>query len=241
MIAMLHLLAFFATAVVCHGRLAADRPPTAYLTEYYLWISIGGMIGGLFNTVIAPRLFLRVQEYPLAMIVAVMLRPYLIKSGADSKTNLRDLLWPVVLGVAYYAVAHTPRATSWLPENATNPLLFALAALACLRFARRPLRFGLGLLAIFLATSIDQDTSASTLFRARSFFGVYRVTVNSTATRHSLLHGTTLHGTQNLDSKLRTTPISYYYPTGPVGEVFRFFAQPAITRVSVSSVSAPVA
>ena len=234
LVVTLQLAAFFATAVVCHGRLADDRPPTRYLTEYYLWISIGGMLGGLFNSLIAPRLFLRVQEYPLAMIAAVMLRPSRVKGGASSWLNWRDLLWPAALGLAYYALGYATRTTTWLPDNLEDPLLFGLTALACLIFARRPLRFGLGLLAIFLATSVDGDSAALTLFRGRSFFGVYRVTVNQAGTRHSLRHGTTLHGTQNLDAKLRTTPISYYYPSGPIGEIFRFFAQPrAGARVGI--------
>ena len=219
----LHLLGFFATAVVCHGQLAQDRPSTQYLTEFYLWISIGGMCGGLFNSLIAPRLFLRVQEYPLAIIVAVMLRPYVLKIPAAMKVNLRDFLLPLVLGLVFLAVSYGARETSWLPEKFESAVLFSSAALACLNFARRPIRFGLGLLAVFLATSLDTDSA--TLFRGRSFFGVYRVTVNKSGTRRSLLHGTTLHGTQNLDPKLRTTPISYYYPTGPIGQIFQSFAQ----------------
>jgi hypothetical protein len=141
------------------------------------------------------------------------------------KINLRDFLLPLGLGLVFLAVIYGARETSWLPDKAEPALLFALAALTCLNFARRPIRFGLGLLAVFLATSIDPDSSARTLFRGRSFFGVYRVTVNKSGTRRSLLHGTTLHGTQNLDAKLRTTPISYYYPTGPIGQIFQSFAR----------------
>ncbi|MBM4262922.1 MAG: hypothetical protein FJ145_16015 [Deltaproteobacteria bacterium] len=225
LVAGLHLITFFVTAVVCHGRLAGDRPPTQYLTEFYLWISLGGMLGGLFNSLIAPRIFLRLQEYPLAIIVAVMLRPHLVRDSAKAKVNFRDFLWPALLGAVYYFLARNIDKITWLPDQLETPLLFALAALACISFAHRPLRFGLGLLAVFLASSINTD-SATTLFRGRSFFGVYRVSVNSSATRNSLLHGTTLHGTQNLDPKQRTTAISYYYPTGPIGQIFQTFAQP---------------
>lgn len=223
LIAGLHLMTFFVTAIVCHGRLAHDRPPIQYLTEFYLWISFGGMLGGLFNSLIAPRVFLRLQEYPLAIIAAVMLRPYLVRDRAKSRVNVWDFFWPVPLGVAYYFLSRSMHKITWLPEHLQNPALFALAALVCISFARRPLRFGLGLLAVFLASSIHSDSS-TTLFRGRSFFGVYRVSVNSSGTRHSLLHGTTLHGTQNLDPKQRATPISYYYPSGPIGQVFQVFA-----------------
>ena len=43
----LHLAAFFLTALVCHGAMAADRPASKHLTEYYLWMSAGGVVGGL--------------------------------------------------------------------------------------------------------------------------------------------------------------------------------------------------
>ncbi len=43
----LHLATFFLTALVCHGAMAADRPASEHLTEYYLWMSAGGVVGGL--------------------------------------------------------------------------------------------------------------------------------------------------------------------------------------------------
>jgi hypothetical protein len=223
---LLHLFTFFLTAVVCHGRLATDRPPPRYLTEYYLWVSIGGMLGGLFNTLIAPRLFLRLQEYPLAMIVAVMLRPYLRSNLPDARIHWRDFLWPPIVGLGYYALHRGLPEMTWLPDRLHDSLLFGFAALACISFSARPLRFGLAFFAVFVAASFESGGTGSTLFRGRSFFGVYRVTTNSAGTRRTLLHGTTIHGSQNLNPKLRTLPISYYYPTGPIGQVFQTFAQP---------------
>jgi SAM-dependent methyltransferase len=70
----LHLLVFFIAAMVCHGRLAADRPEPEHLTEFYLWMSLGGLLGGLFNTLLAPLLFNSVVEYPLALMAACWLR-----------------------------------------------------------------------------------------------------------------------------------------------------------------------
>src|SRR5207249_1381299 len=71
----LHLLMLFTTAMVCHGELARDRPPPAHLTEFYLWLALGGVLGGIFNAIIAPLVFRRVLEYPLAIILACLLRP----------------------------------------------------------------------------------------------------------------------------------------------------------------------
>src|SRR5581483_1875419 len=50
----LHLATFFVVAMVCHGELARSRPGAAYLTEFYLWMALGGMLGGMFNALVAP-------------------------------------------------------------------------------------------------------------------------------------------------------------------------------------------
>jgi hypothetical protein len=78
---LLHLVTFTAAAYVCHGQLAADRPAPQHLTEYYLWLSVGGALGGLVNGVIAPLIFSRLVEYPLALFLACLLRPRLLVPG----------------------------------------------------------------------------------------------------------------------------------------------------------------
>jgi hypothetical protein len=70
-----HLTVLFIAALFCHTQLAAERPPADHLTEYYLWISVGGFLGGVFTTLVAPALFTRTVEYPLGLILAVLLRP----------------------------------------------------------------------------------------------------------------------------------------------------------------------
>src|SRR2546421_387907 len=72
---LFHLLFLFAAAMVCHGQLADDRPDARHLAEFYLWLSLGGALGGLFNAVLAPLLFNSVVEYPLAILLASYLRP----------------------------------------------------------------------------------------------------------------------------------------------------------------------
>lgn len=80
----LHLLALFAVAMLCHGELAHTRPATKYLTRFYLLMSVGGVLGGLFNALIAPLIFDDLYEYPLAIVLACMLLPPLgITAGAS--------------------------------------------------------------------------------------------------------------------------------------------------------------
>jgi hypothetical protein len=77
-----NLLAFFLTALFCHGELARDRPSTRHLTEYYLCMSIGGVLGGLLNAIIAPLLFNRHIEYALVLALSCLLRPPISVLGA---------------------------------------------------------------------------------------------------------------------------------------------------------------
>jgi hypothetical protein len=75
------VLAFFVTTMVCHGELAKDRPGTKHLTEFYLWMSVGGMLGGMFNGLVAPLIFTGVWEFPLALFAACLVRPVLKDGG----------------------------------------------------------------------------------------------------------------------------------------------------------------
>ena len=72
---LFHLLFLFAAAMVCHGQLADDRPDARHLAEFYLWLAVGGALGGLFNAVVAPLIFNSVVEYPLVILLASYLRP----------------------------------------------------------------------------------------------------------------------------------------------------------------------
>lgn len=70
----LHLLTFFVVAMVCHGELARSRyGPASY--RVLLWISAGGVLGGLFNTLVAPIIFDSLIEYPMVLALACFLRP----------------------------------------------------------------------------------------------------------------------------------------------------------------------
>jgi hypothetical protein len=77
---LLHLLGFFVVAMALHGEVARDRPPARNLTEFYLWVSVGGFLGGVFNALIAPIAFDTVVEYPLAIVLACVFLPGLVLS-----------------------------------------------------------------------------------------------------------------------------------------------------------------
>ncbi|MGX1788823.1 fused MFS/spermidine synthase [Bosea sp. NPDC055332] len=72
---LLHLTILFVTAMVAHGELARLRPSAAGLTGFYLWMSLGGVLGGLFSALLAPLLFNSVVEYPLLVVAGMLCRP----------------------------------------------------------------------------------------------------------------------------------------------------------------------
>jgi hypothetical protein len=92
---LVHSLAFFVTTMVCHGELARDRPSARHLTEFYLWMSVGGVLGGMFNALIAPLLFYGVVEYPLAIVLAGLLRPQRKKDGWTDE--FVETTWPGIV------------------------------------------------------------------------------------------------------------------------------------------------
>ena len=71
-----HLLALFIIAMAAHGELARRRPHVRHLTEFYLWISVGGVLGGVFNALVAPTVFDHIWEYPIVLVLACLARPW---------------------------------------------------------------------------------------------------------------------------------------------------------------------
>ncbi len=238
-----NLLAFFAAAMVCHGQLAISRPSTTHLTQYYLIMSFGGMLGGLFNTFLAPVIFNSVTEYPLMIVAALLLRPSLNKGTNKVSLFGNDL----------------PDWTGWILE-AAFPLLVLLTGtwiyfsdisigrnidvigvvllvLAGLSYAlrHRAIQYGLFIGSLLVLAIGLHSALSNVIFRERTFFGIMSVqnTImpEQTATGRiprrfrELWHGTTKHGAQHLDASLKCEPLNYYSRPGPIGQFFKAFDQ----------------
>ncbi len=216
--APLHLVVFFVTAMVCHGELARLRPAAVHLTEFYLWLSVGGVLGGVFNVLVAPVLFERVLEYQIVLALACALRPW-PDAGEDRVALRRDILFPVLLVAAIVALLRLPRDWHPLVETRGVAVLGGLAALCCLLFVRRPLRLALGVLGVMMIGAAGLTTSRNVIHRERSFFGVYEVGDSGNG-YHTLRHGTTLHGAQNIRPPWNRDPLTYYRVLGPLGDLF---------------------
>ncbi|MCI0461432.1 MAG: fused MFS/spermidine synthase [Gemmataceae bacterium] len=225
----LHLVALFVAAMVCHGELAARRPPARHLTGFYLCLSLGGVLGGLFNALLAPLLFRTILEYPLALMLACLLLPRTDPGPDRPRSRWLDLVLPLSVGVGAAALIlglaapATPEANPlvrFLPGSLSALLVYGLPVVACFTFAGRPLRFGLGVGAVLLAGMLCRDPYGRVLYRERGFFGDLHVRIDPTGQYVQLVHGTTLHGQQYRDPQSRAEPLAYFHRSGPVGQVF---------------------
>jgi hypothetical protein len=218
LIALAHLLALFTTAMVCHGELAASRPVPERLTEFFLWLSVGGAMGGVFNVLVAPRLFDAVWEYPLVLVLACALRPTSSRPRHAPLARLLDVVLPLAIFGAVVLLVQRGVAQLSLVGR-TNALVWGGAGVLVFLYRFRPLRFALGVAALIAGGAVSKRVSeGALLFRARSFFGVY--TVRSDGYYHMLANGTTLHGGQLLKAGYEREPLTYYHSEGPVGQLF---------------------
>ncbi len=209
------LLVLFTIAMACHGELAKDRPAPRHLTGFYLWVSLGGVLGGAFNSLLAPVLFTGTTEYPLVVILAVLAIP----SRPRKATRILSLSWDVLVPAAAWALAallfHLVRNESdwWWGAAAAAPALLALP------FSGRSPRLALALAAIYVTAVAAEQGTDKLLFAHRDFYGRIRVLAVANGRAHELMHGTTLHGKQNMLPRYRRNPLTYYSRRGPVGQV----------------------
>jgi hypothetical protein len=218
---VLYLTVLFGMALVFHGELARTRPAAGNLTEFYLCLSVGGVLGGIFNSLVAPAVFKTVMELPLVLIFAAMMRP-LAGSAAASTSRVRrnDWLLPIALGLCMVGVILGIARTGIKPGHIETTLVFGYSLLWCLSFAKRRARFALGLVAMLMASWLYAPYG-QLLKVERSFFGVYRVRNSPDGRFRLLYHGAIAHGTQSLDPTMSREPLAYYTRSGPAGAVMR--------------------
>ncbi|MCB8931926.1 MAG: fused MFS/spermidine synthase [Chthonomonadaceae bacterium] len=238
----LHLATFFVAAWMCHARLASERPHPSHLTEFYLWIAVGGVLGGAFNALVAPVVFKTLAEYPVALVAACLLRPRGDRPPGPLKL---DVGYAAAIGLFAAATALYWRSAGYEANAWRSAVTIGVPAILCFLAVDRPLRFGLALGALFLAAQIvDTAAPGQVLVKARSFFGVHRVleTTNQHGVFHHLVHGNTTHGIQSLREP--GTPLTYYSRQGPIGQVFATFSGPntkdrvALVGMGVGSLAA---
>jgi len=215
---LLQFIMFFVAAMVCHGELVSQRPSATYLTEFYLWMSFGGVLGGIFTGLIAPEIFSTVLEYPLLIAVVFLCRSELYKNL--DQTMRRDLLSIALVT----AVALLPAiwGFSFGPETGTIYYIGIAMFVTYLLLNRdKPVRHLAVVISMLVVVGVYDSDLGSAEYK-RSFFGVQKVAESSDGQYRLLFSGTTLHGAERIlnkdGSKFTGKPIptSYYYAGSPL-------------------------
>ena len=207
----IHLGAFFVTALVCHSQLVARRPAEGRLTDFYLAMSIGGVIGGGFNAFVAPVIFNGVWEYPIVLVLACLARPRSRRPLAvhEKVWLAAGVVWAVPLMIPQLHVPTMLRAALMLTPAAATVLIRTRTRAVTVLYA-----------ALALACSVQTYGRNENY---RSFFGVAHLkeaTLKNYGPVRMLVHGTTLHGVQFLDPARRCLTTTYYAPQTMIGRVF---------------------
>ena len=219
---------FFTSAMVAHRTLYEARPAARFLTEFYLWMSLGGALGGLAAALIAPRIFSEVFEYPLLLALSMACRPGVFNGAAlarawgsmkaalarftpvkvepgtpemteqDKQESL--VLWLIVAG-GILVIYWLPWALGKLPINLGEwgtTPVVAAVLTVVLLAAFRRPTRQLVAAMLMFCAVVWLPSSVKRGEAHRSYFGVYRVQTSADGDYHTLVHGTTLHGAQRV-------------------------------------------
>ncbi|SLN52709.1 hypothetical protein ROA7450_02660 [Roseovarius albus] len=209
------LLAFFAVALYVHRQLYHARPDAGSLTTFYLVMSIGGALGGLFNSIVAPMVFDAMREGPATIAMAAIIPLFL-----NRPTFSRAIFHKV--GALGGLLALTFVACAVLSSNPNYLIIVAgIALILALLFARPLVTFGVAMVTVTVSGAFLQYEEAH--FMDRSFFGAHMVRDNHVRGLRFYSNGTTIHGIQRIDDfdVERPVPLSYYHPELPMAQVLQ--------------------
>jgi hypothetical protein len=220
----LAIVAFFIAALVCHRELFLRRPAARHLTAFYLWMSAGGVIGGVFAALLAPQIFTSVFEFQVLLAASLFCVPHLI-FGAQNALDVKRIAGVACLGLALLL-------TQSLAMDLSGPdaqRIAMIGMIACIgvaliltrAWAENRVVFMIGLAAVALA----MPEAMRPIFVERSFFGTVRVMDTGDGKHRMMLHGTTLHGARRLktdDGEIikNAQPLTYYHSAAPMARGF---------------------
>src|SRR5215510_6731719 len=168
-----NIVVFFVIALTCHGELARRRPAARHLTAFYMWMSTGGMIGGIAAGLIAPHVFSTVAEYPILIVLAILCRP-----GVTIGQGLREnLLWGALVALALVVATAGP-VFGYAPNDTKYKIAIgALLGIAAV-FWMDPAKFAVPIALAFVVVRL-YEPDIGTRTNVRSFFGVHKIILTS--------------------------------------------------------------
>jgi hypothetical protein len=228
-----YALVLFAGCMICHGELVRSKPATTHLTSFYLWMALGGALGGVFVILVFPFIFKGFWEFYLSvwatwgLLCLFLLRDraswiYYPKPILLSFCALMFLSGPV-------AISLTSRADLVAAGIGTVGLIAFLlsgGAKACEETQAKAAYFSVGFTLLLMGPTLLLPAflyvrSAVAVYR--NFFGVVSVT-RDTVQSHGVLmlkHGTTIHGLEYTEPSRRSIPLGYYAPGSGIGLLLR--------------------
>ncbi len=240
----LYLSALFCICMLCHGELVRNKPTPRHLTLFYLFISAGGALGGMFVALVCPKVFSQYVESPIFLVGGGLLALIVLLSSWWKRERRWSLWWQAFVGLAVLVVRNMKRRV-WRrgsAEDQTEGDQIAREQAELIRIGKlaRAVRQGrpwytlwsllvpIVMLAglITLADVLDisrlknETSNRETLVSRRSFYGVLRVKEYGQGTvdeRRNLYNGRILHGVQLLEADRRREPTTYYSEASGIG------------------------
>ena len=214
-----YCLLLFAACMMCHGELYLLRPSAEHLTTFYLMVSVGGALGGIFVSLIAPLIFNGYWEFfvGLAMTIAILLTVLRERGNVTLSDNegslsselrashLHSLAPPTKAGVRQVQVSVAEKRSLRVTGNITTRARFIFTVFV----------------SVTVMLALVSNYASGSLYSKRNFYGVIRVheliPEGSTEPAYVMSHGITVHGLQFIDPKLRDVPTTYYVREGGAG------------------------
>jgi hypothetical protein len=231
---VLHLILFFFTALACHHEMHALRPKPEHLTRYYMIMATGGALGGVFNAVVAPLIFIVPLEYALVLMIAMFARYISEQSYHRSLDRLHAyinnygymlansaIVFLVVCGFAILSGFIDYERFSWVAA-------FVISAGLIFLYDRRWMFAMAAAIVISLNPLVYWDSELDYIHFERNFYGVLRVAQNESY--RYFFNGTILHGVQPRNTDFKHLPVSYFHPNTGTGDVFAWLNQQAFPQ-----------
>lgn len=225
-VAAVALICLFVISVTLHSAMFDRRPDPAYLTQFYLSSSVGGVVGGLFCALLAPLVFNWTYEHPIILVASALLitpRSVFERTQAwwsDKGRSARIMRWTLV-GLLF--VSMIGQGAFGIPDSTliAGAASIVIIAVGLLVSGNRMLFAGV-MIALMLSMNgwTKLALSSTPGMMTRSFFGVYSLRKSNTS--NIIVHGTTVHGVQNIGSTAREVmPTTYYAPKSGIGLAMR--------------------
>jgi spermidine synthase len=227
---MAYVAVLFAACMVCHGEIAVTKPHPRHLTGYYVCISAGGALGGVLVSIVAPRVFPNLWEFPLGVLATGGLLLMAVAGDHDSWWH-RAQHWLPAAAVAG-TLALIPRTALLLDAPLAPPAWFYYSAAAVLGLTglalqrmqgREPVEaIHVGLtraaaVAIMVVLGVGFAMEAGvriqhSVARSRNFYGILAVLQSADGAGRFLYlrDRMVVHGMQYSDPRLARLPVGYY-------------------------------